>query len=180
MFDSRPEEALDHLLPLVYDELRRVAHRQRLRQRPSETLCTTALVHEAYLRLSGRESLAWENKTHFFHLAARAMRDILVDYARRKQAAKRGGSQHDLSLSDLGDPGDLGELSDAQLEEIISLDNVLAELEKLDPRQARIVELRYFVGLTIQETADVLEVSPTTVKRDWRTAMAWLYRAMQA
>lgn len=176
MLDSQSAEALDHLLPLVYDELRRVAHRQRLRQQPSETLSTTALVHEVYLRLAGREALSWENKTHFFHLAARAMRDILVDYARRKQAAKRGGNQHVQSLSDLGD---LGDLSDTQLEETIGLDNALTELEKLDPHQAKIVELRYFVGLTIQETADVLDISPSKVKRDWVTARAWLFRAMQ-
>ena len=165
-------EVLDALLPLIYDELRRLAHAQRHRLRPHETLNTTALVHEAYLKLAGNEGLSWQNRIHFFRVAARAMRDIVVDYARRQQAAKRGGSTPDRSLSDLPP------LPDVQAEEVLGLHEALSRLEAFDERQARVVELRYFVGLSIEETAEVLDVSPATVKRDWTTARAWLFRAM--
>ena len=163
---------LDHMLPLVYTELRRLAHLQRIGQRSDETLNTTALVHEAYLRLSDRDDVSWENKGHFFYLASRAMRDILVEYARRRQALKRGGSKPDLSLHEIG------ELSDGQLGEILDLNDALERLAEIDARQAKTVEMRYFVGLTIPEVADVLDVSPSTVKRDWTMARAWLYREM--
>jgi RNA polymerase sigma factor (TIGR02999 family) len=164
--------ALDALLPLIYDELHRLAHAQRQRQSAYNTLNTTALVHEAYLKLAGKDALSWQNRIHFFRVAARAMRDIVVDYARRQRAAKRGGTAPDLSLADLPP------LPDMQTDEVLGLHDALDRLEVFDERQARIIELRYFVGLTIEETAEVLNLSPATVKRDWTTARAWLYREM--
>ncbi|MFQ5570068.1 MAG: ECF-type sigma factor [Rhodothermales bacterium] len=164
------EEALDRLLPLIYDELRRLAHRQRLRQHAHETLNTTALVHEAFLKLAGKDDASWKSRAHFFRIAARAMRDVLVDYARRQRAAKRGGDRPDHSLDDIG------ELPEVRAEEVLGIHEALHRLEALDPRQCRIVELRYFVGLTIPETADVLGISAATVKRDWVAARAWLQR----
>ena len=162
---------LDHLLPLIYDELRRLARVQR-RVRPHETLNTTALVHEAYLKLAERDDASWENRLHFFRIAARAMRDVVVDYARRQQAAKRGGDRPALSLDALPP------LPAVQPAEVLDLHDALERLETLDERQARIVELRYFMGLTIDETAEVLDVSPATVKRDWTLARAWLFHEM--
>ena len=162
---------LDDLLPLIYDELYRLARAQRRRLRSHETLNTTAIVHEAYLKLSGRDA-SWQDRVHFFRVAARAMRDIVVDYARRKQAAKRGGDAPDLSLDDVPP------LPEVDAEEVLALHEVLERLEALDERQARVVELRYFVGLTIEETAEVLDLSPASVKRDWTTARSWLFREM--
>lgn len=170
---SGDDAALDALLPLLYDELHRLAHAQRHRLRPHETLNTTALVHEAYLKLAGKDKLTWENRIHFFRVAARAMRDIVVDYARRQQAAKRGGEKPDLSLDNLPP------LPAVQADEVLGLHEALERLETFDERQARIVELRYFVGLTIEETAEVLDISPATVKRDWTTARAWLFKAIR-
>lgn len=172
-FASGDEQARERLLPLVYDELRRQAQWQRSRQRPFETLNTTALVHETFLKLAGRANAGWENCLHFFRVAGRAMRDILVDYARRQRAAKRGGDQVDLPLDAAGD---LPEVKD---EEILAVHETLKRLEKLDPRQSKVVELRYFVGLSILETAEVLEISPATVRRDWATARAWLQREIE-
>jgi RNA polymerase sigma factor (TIGR02999 family) len=163
---------MDDLLPLLYDELRRLARAQRRRLRPHETLNTTAIVHEAYLKLTGRDGASYQNRLHFFRVAARAMRDIVVDYARRKQAAKRGGGTPDLSL-DAAPP-----LPDIDAKEVLALHEALDRLEALDDRQARVVELRYFVGLTIAETAEVLGCSPATVKRDWTVARSWLFREM--
>jgi RNA polymerase sigma factor (TIGR02999 family) len=165
-------EALDTLLPLVYDELRRLAHRQRQQQRTYATLNTTALVHEAYVKLAGRGGASWEDRAHFYRIAARVMRDILVDYARRQRAAKRGGDRQPVSLSEFGD------LPDVRAEEVLAVDEALRRLETLDPRQGRVVELRYFVGLSIPETAEVLGLSESSVKRDWTAARAWLYREM--
>jgi RNA polymerase sigma factor (TIGR02999 family) len=163
--------ALDRLLPLVYDELRALAHRQRLRQGGAETLNTTALVHEAYLKLAGRADGRYEDRLHFFRVAARVMRDVLVDYARAQRAAKRGGAP---AL-----PLDALRLAVAeQAAPILALDEALTRLTALDARQAEVVELRYFVGLTIPEAADVLGRSEATVKRDWTAARAWLYHAL--
>jgi len=164
--------AMDRLLPLVYDELRALARRQRHRNRPFETLGTTALVHEAFLKLAGWEGATWNDRVHFFRLASRVMRDVLVDYARRRHAAKRGGAGADVSLEELGD---FPEIRD---EEVLGVHEALERLERLDARQARVVELRYFVGLSVQETAEVLETSPATVKRDWTVARAWLRREL--
>lgn len=161
---------LDDLLPLIYDELHRLARAQRRRLRPHETLNTTAIVHEAYLKLAGRDAASYQNRLHFFRVAARAMRDIVVDYARRKQAAKRGGDTPDLSLDDVPP------LPDIDAKEVLALHDALERLELMDARQARVVELRYFVGLTIAETAEVLDISPASVKRDWATARSWLFR----
>ncbi len=170
---SGDEAALDTLLPLIYDELRRLAHAQRRRLRLHETLNTTALVHEAYLKLASKEELSWQSRIHFFRVAARAMRDIVVDYARQQQAAKRGGDTPDLSLDDLPP------LPAVQADEVLGLHEALSRLEAFDERQARIVELRYFVGLTIEETGEVLDISPATVKRDWTSARAWLFHHMK-
>ena len=163
--------AMDRLLALVYDDLRMRAHGQIARARPGDTLSTTALVHEAYLKLAG-SSQSYQNRAHFFAVASRAMRQILVDYARRNLAAKRNG--HPISL----DPELIS--SSVRGDELIALDAALEELEQVDERLARTVELRFFGGLSVEETAELMEVAPRTVKRDWRKARAFLYRAMQA
>ncbi|NOT44748.1 MAG: RNA polymerase subunit sigma-70 [Acidobacteria bacterium] len=166
------EEALPLLLPLVYDELRRIAAR-RLHHEPSgHPLQATALVHEAYLRLVGQHEVRWKNRSHFFAVAAQAMRRVLVDHARARLAGKRGGVQARVPLDDVvvasePPPGDL-----------VALDEALDRLARHDPHQARLVELRFFAGLTVEETADVLGISDTTVKREWRMARAWLHREM--
>ncbi|MEM1115137.1 MAG: ECF-type sigma factor [Bacteroidota bacterium] len=175
--DGDPD-ALDRLVPLVYDQLRRLAQGQRRRHGAAETVNTTALVHEAYAKLADREGVtAWADRQHFFRIAARAMRDVLVDYARAQQAAKRGGSQPDRSLSDLAADA-LGALPPLRIEEVLDLDGALDRLEALDAQQARLVELRYFTGLTIPEAAEILEMSPATAKRRWSVARAWLYREL--
>jgi RNA polymerase sigma factor (TIGR02999 family) len=164
-------KALDSLLPLVYRELHRLAHIQLRNERPDHTLQSRALVHEAYLRLVGLEPPQWESRTHFFAIAGQLMRQILVDYARRHRAAKRGGSVCKVSLEDAMVPQD----KDVDL---ISLDDALQALAKIDGRQSRVVELRFFAGLSLQEISDALEVAPATVQRDWTAARAWLYREM--
>jgi len=164
--------AMERLLALVYDDLRMRAHGQLARARPGDTLSTTALVHEAYLKLAG-SSQSYQNRAHFFAVASRAMRQILVDYVRRNLTAKRAGG-HAISLDpELIAGADRGD-------ELIALDGALEELEQVDERLARTVELRFFGGLSVEETAELLDVSPRTVKRDWRKARAFLYRAMQA
>jgi RNA polymerase sigma factor (TIGR02999 family) len=165
-------EALDALTPLVYDELRRLAKSYLRRERPDHTLDGTALVHEAYMRLVDQRNVEWRNRNHFFALAAELIRRILVDHARARIAAKRGGSNVKLSLDEALAPADEKDLN------ILALDDALIALGKADPQQSRIVELRYFAGLTIEETADVMEISPATVKRDWTTAKAFLKREM--
>jgi RNA polymerase sigma factor (TIGR02999 family) len=165
-------EALDALTPLVYDELRRLAKSYLRRERPDHTLDGTALVHEAYMRLVDQRNVEWRNRNHFFALAAELIRRILVDHARARIAAKRGGSNVKLSLDEALAPADEKDLN------ILALDDALLALGKADPQQSRIVELRYFAGLTIEETADVMEISPATVKRDWTTAKAFLKREM--
>jgi RNA polymerase sigma factor (TIGR02999 family) len=166
------EGALEALLPLVYDELRRLARGYLQRERPGHTLQSTALVHEAYMRLVDQD-VSWQNRAHFFGIAAQMMRRILVDHARTKNAAKRGDGACMVTL-------DEGLLSSGERDvNIIALDDALDKLTKLDPQQSRIVELRFFTGLSIEETAEVLKISPATVKRDWVMAKAWLYREMQ-
>ena len=164
--------AFDRLLPMVYAELRDRAHRQLAARRPGDTLVTTALVHEAWLKLAGSAAQSWNDRVHFFAVASRAMRQILVDTARRKTAGKRGGGARALSL----DPADLA--APGRAEELVALDEALTQLAALDDRLARTVELRFFGGLSVEETAEALGVSPRTVKRDWRAARAFLYDAV--
>ena len=168
------QQAFDDLLPLVEAELRRMAHRYMSRERPGHTLQTTALVNEAYLRLIGQEKVTWQNRAQFFGITARIMRQILVDYARRKNYAKRGGGAIQVSLTNVD------ALSTEPSAEVTALDEALRQLASLDPRQARIVELRYFGGLTIKETAEVMGISVDMVKREWSTAKAWLFREMSS
>jgi RNA polymerase sigma factor (TIGR02999 family) len=163
-------EAADRLMPLVYDELRRLA-RHRLAG-PDQTLQTTALVHEAYLKLAGHSQLAVQDRHHFFALAAKAMRQLVVDHARRRAAAKRGGAVRAIALDELQIP------VDDRAEEMLALDKALERLAALDETLSRIVELRYFAGLSVEETADALDCSPRTVKRDWRKARAFLYHEL--
>ena len=166
-------EALEKLLPLVYDELRHLAHSYLTRERREHTLQTTALVHEAYLKLINQHSVTWQNRAHFFALSAQAMRRILVDSARRHTSVKRGSGGTNLSLDEAAIVS-----GDTANESLLALDMALQELEKVDADQSRIVELRYFGGLTIEETAEVLKSSPATVKREWTMARAWLYQAI--
>ncbi len=166
--------ALELLLPYVYDELRAIAHRHLARERPDHTLGATALVHEAYLRLVDQTRMQWDGRAHFYAVAATAMRRILVDYARARRAAKRGGGQTPLSLDAAGD------VAAVRADALVHLDDALEKLARHDARQARVVECRYFAGLSIEETATALGVSPTTVKHDWAMAKAWLYREMRA
>jgi len=165
--------ALDELMPLVYGELRRMAKRYMLGQPYGHTLQTTALIHEAYLKLVGHKEKRWQNRAHFFGVAAQAMRHILVDYARARHATKRGGEARAVSLDEAAI------VTKDQATEVIALDMALNTLSELAPRQSRVVELRYFGGLSVEETAEVLKVSPETVTRDWRMAKAWLLRELQ-
>ncbi len=164
------EEALDALLPLVYEELRRQAARYLRRERAGHTLQTTALINEAYLKLIDQREVKWQNRAHFFGIAAQAMRRILVDYARTRHREKRGGAEENLPL-EIAELVMTGEKSI----DLVELDEALERLAKMDARQAQIVELRYFGGLSVEETAEALRVSLATVKNDWRTAKAWLY-----
>jgi RNA polymerase sigma factor (TIGR02999 family) len=163
--------SLESLLPQVYDELRQLAHRYLRHQSPGHTLQSTALVHEAYLRLANQESLAFENERQFFGLAALIMRQILVDYARKRSTAKRDGGDRMPLVDSLS-------ILNGKSVEMVALDDALTDLARLNFQQSRIVELRFFGGLSIEETADVLEVSPATVKRQWCTARAFLHREM--
>jgi RNA polymerase sigma factor (TIGR02999 family) len=166
------QEALKALVPIVYQELRGMAHGLRWAERPDHTLQSTALVHEAYLKLVRQGPLEVQNRAHFFALAARLMRQILVDYARGYRAAKRGAAcrmQLDDGL----------ETSEKEAVDVIALDDALTALSEFDPQQSKIVELRFFGGLTVEETAEVLEISPATVKREWRIAKAWIARELQ-
>ncbi len=162
-------DALDALLPLVYTELHRQASRYLRRERPDHTLQTTALIHEAYMKLVDQREVNWQNRTHFFGIAAQMMRRILVDYARQRHRAKRGGIAEDLPLEEAALV-----VSEERSVDLVALDEALTRLAEFDERQARIVELRYFSGLTIEETAEVLRISPATVKSDWNVAKAWL------
>ena len=167
---SGDRQALDALLPLVYKELRRLAHFQLQKERPDLTLQSAALVHEAYLRLVGLNPPQWESRTHFFAIAAQLMRQILVDYARRHAARKRGGSICKLSLEDAAVASQRKDV------DVVALDDALSTLAKIDPRQSRVVVLRFFVGLSLHEISEAMEIAPATVQRDWMAARAWLHR----
>ncbi len=166
------ETALDKLTPLVYDELRRIAHRYVQRERDGHTLQTTALVNEAYLRLAGQQKIEWQSRAHFFAVTAQVMRHVLIDHARRRHYVKHGGAVQQVSIEDAA------MMPRQRAAELVALDEALNELAQLDPRKSRVVELRYFGGLSLEETAEVLEVSLMTVRRDWRAAKAWLYKAV--
>jgi RNA polymerase sigma factor (TIGR02999 family) len=165
------QEALNQLLPLVYDELRRLADRYLHRERSDHTLQATALVHEAYLRLIDQR-VSWANRAHFFGVAAEMMRRILIDHARSKQAAKRGSGGIKISLDDVL------ELSDERAADFIALDDALKALAEFDPQKAKVVELRFFGGLSIEETAAVMGLGTATITRQWRLAKAWLYHEL--
>jgi RNA polymerase sigma factor (TIGR02999 family) len=172
--------AVDGLFPLVYDELRRLARAHRRRWQGDETLDTTALVHEAYLRLVDQSSPDWKDRAHFLAVASRAMRHILIDYARARRARKRGGSRERLSLEQMEAALERGsDVSDASAEALVALDEALQRLERQNPRHARIVECRFFGGMTVPETAEALATSPSTVTRGWAAAQAWLYRDLR-
>ena len=162
------------LLPLVYEELRRIAGGAMAKEPPGQTLQPTALVHEAYLRLVGDPDLVWENRRHFFAAAARAMRRILIDRARRKRTVKHGGELERVNLDDAE-----AQPAKEQPEELLALDEALEQLEHFDSRKAQVVILRYFGGLSVEETANSLGISPTTVKQEWKFARAWLYSEMR-
>jgi len=168
------ETARDQLMPLVYEELHRMAHRYMRKERPGHTLQTSALVHEAYVRLVDQTDVEWQNRAHFYGIAAQMMRRILVDHARSRQYAKRGGDARPVSLDEVAI------VSEERTAEVIALDEALAGLAVIDQRKSQIVELRFFGGLSIEETAGVLAVSPGTIMRDWTLAKAWLRREMGA
>ena len=165
--------ALDELLPLVYGELRRLANIYLRRERADHTLQPTALVHEAYLRLVGQKSIEWENRAHFFGVSARLMREILIEHARARGRQKRGGEFKTMIAFDDA----VSFRSETQID-VVAIDEALSKLEKLDERQARIVEMKFFCGMTIEEIAEVLNISPATVKREWSTAKLLLYKML--
>jgi len=165
--------ALDKLMPLAYQELRRLAHRYVRREGPGQTLETTSLVHEAYLRLAERDQVKWENRAHFFAVCCQVMRTLLVDRARARRTAKRGGG----SMNQV-DADKIAAVGQGRDEQILALDEALNRLAALDPRKGRIVEMRYFGGMSVEETSDVLGVSAITVKREWLKARAWLNREL--
>jgi RNA polymerase sigma factor (TIGR02999 family) len=164
--------ALDQLMPLVYDELSRLARHYMKRERPGHTLQTTALVNEAYLRLADQKNTRWQNRAHFFGIAAQLMRRILVDHARGRDHIKRGGGAQRVPLDEAA------VLAPEKAAEVVALDDALRKLAENDPRKCQVVEMRYFGGLTVDEIAEVLKVSPVTVMRDWSMAKAWLHREM--
>jgi RNA polymerase sigma-70 factor, ECF subfamily len=168
------ERALDELIPLVYDELHRLAHRYMVRERADGTLQTSALVNEAYLRLIDARQVPWQDRVHFFAVSSNLMRRILVDFARKRGCKKRGGGAAKVAFDDalFASPG--------RGTDLVALDDALKSLAEFDPRKARVIELRFFGGLTPEETAEVLAVSPDTVYRDWRLAKAWLVRELTA
>ncbi len=166
-------EALDHLLPLVYTELHRQAARYLRRERPNHTLQTSALINEAYLQLIDQRAVNWQNRAHFFAIAAQAMRRILVNYAKARHREKRGGPQENLPLEEAALVTSEGSGLD-----LVALDEALTRLSEFDERQARVIELRYFSGMSVEETAEVLSISTATVKRDWNMAKAWLLQEL--
>lgn len=163
-------DALDKLLPFVYDELHRQASRYLRKERGDHTLQTTALIHEAYMKLIDQNEVEWQNRAHFFAIAAQTMRRILVDYARTRKREKRGGDDVKLQLDDA-----INISAKEKSIDLVALDEALNRLAEFDERQARVVELKYFSGMTEEETAEVLDISPATVRRDWNMAKAWLY-----
>jgi RNA polymerase sigma factor (TIGR02999 family) len=170
---SGEPKAAERIIPLVYEELRLIAARQLRQERGSHTLEATAIVHEAYLRLSGQEGMEWANRRHFFAFAAQLIRRILVDYARSRNCTKREGPYEKVALAEMVD------LPLEQNPDLIDLDEALSGLEKVDPRKAAVVELKFFAGLSLEEIAEELGISEETVSRDWRRAKAWLYDALQ-
>ena len=166
------QEALHDLVPLIYNELRHLAHGFLHRERPGHTLQTTALVHEAYVKLIDQKDTRWQNRAHFFAIAAQAMRRILIDSARKRGAEKRGGAGEKVSLTDAA------EISLEPDSSLLALDEALNKLAEFDQQQSKVVELRYFGGLTIEETAEVMKLSPATIKREWAMARAWLHQTM--
>ena len=166
------QQALEKLMPLVYDELRRIASRYMKREHPGHTLQTTALVNEAYLRMVGQQNVDWQNRAHFYAVAASVMRHLLVDHARANGRVRRGGNPQQVTLDEAA------VVSEQKGEELLALDEALTKLNEIDERKVKIVELRYFSGLSAVETADVLGVSEITVKREWLKAKAWLYREL--
>src|SRR6266550_2110796 len=166
------QQALEEMLPLIYDELRHLAHNFLYRERPGHTLQTTALVHEAYLKLIDQRDARWQNRAHFFAIAAQAMRRILIDSARKHVAVKRGRGGEKLPLDEAAS------ISIEPDTDLLALDEALTALGKFDSNQSRIVELRYFGGLTIEETAEVMKLSPATIKREWAMARAWLHQTL--
>lgn len=171
-WSSGKSEAIDELMPLVYEELKRMAKKYMNSQPSGHTLQTTALIHEAYLKLADQREKRWQNRAHFFAVAAQAMRHILVDHARSQQTQKRGGETQIISLEDAAI------ISNERADEIVALDESLNNLFALDERKGRVVELRYFGGLSVEETAEVLKISEETVMRDWRFAKTWLLREL--
>jgi RNA polymerase sigma factor (TIGR02999 family) len=171
-WNAGDEQALDHLTPLLYDDLRRLAREALSRERPGHTLSATALVHEVYLRLVDQRRVRWENRAHFFGAASHIMRRVLVDHARAKTAAKRGGGVPPLALDDAS--ASIDGVSD----EMIALDDALTKLAAVDRRKVRVVEMKFFGGMTNQETASALGISDATVERDWRMARAWLINTL--
>jgi RNA polymerase sigma factor (TIGR02999 family) len=168
------QEALEQLIPLVYEELRRLAHRHMRGERPGHPLQTTALVNEAYLRLVDSSNVRWQNRAHFFAVSAQLMRRILVDFARSRNYQKRGGDLRQVSFDEAL------AVSQPRREDIVSLDEALTALASIDERKSKVVELRFFGGLSVEETAEVLRVSLDTVKRDWRLAKVWLLKELSA
>jgi RNA polymerase sigma-70 factor, ECF subfamily len=164
------QAALDRLMPLVYTELRQLAHRYMRWERPGHTMQTTALIHEAYLRLVDQNQVRWQHQAHFFGIAARLMRQILIEHARSHTRAKRGGGVGTISLDKAAI------VSQARATELLALDDALERLATIDPRKSQVVELRFFGGLSVEEAAQVLNIAPNTVLRDWRMAKAWLRR----
>jgi len=176
------DEALARMVPMVYEDLRRMARRHLQRERAGHTLQGTGLVHEVYLRLAEKGPMPWASRAHFFCWASTMMRHILVDHARSRHAAKRGGGVEVLSLDALHEdrgtlPGAVAHADDDS-PDLVAIDQALRKLERLDPQQGRVVELRYFCGLSVAETASALDISPATVKREWVTARAWLLREL--
>jgi RNA polymerase sigma factor (TIGR02999 family) len=171
-WSSGNQSALDELYPLVYDELHRLASRYMSRERKGHTLQTTALINEAYVRLVDQRNIHWANRSHFFAISAQIMRRILIDHARRHAYAKRGGGQHPVTLDETAT------LQVERAAEMIRLDDALQSLAEIDPRRSRVVELRYFGGLSNEEIAETLKISPNTVTRDWNMARAWLYQEL--
>jgi RNA polymerase sigma-70 factor, ECF subfamily len=173
-WSSGSRSAAEEVLPLVYQELRRIASRQLRKERDGHTLEATALVHEAYMRLQGHEGFHWPSRAHFFAFAAHLIRRILVDHARNRNRAKRGGGWERVTLAEAAD------LSLCRSPDLLALDEALSSLEAIDPRKAAVVELRFFAGLNLEETAVQLGVSPETVGREWRRAKAWLYNQLRS
>jgi len=170
---SGDSKAMDQLMPIVYDKMQRMAHQRLIGERPDHTLSTTALVHEAYLKLLDFNRISWQNRNHFYGIASQIMRNILVDYAVKRQAEKRGGKNQRITL------GDDDAITEMNLHDILSIHHALERLESVDERQVRVVECRFFGGLTIEETANVLDISTPTVSRDWKMARAWLNRELK-